>query len=128
NSWVKSSTKYGSVSQESWRVSGPPRSRGILLMSYSNEAVRQVYDWLLQGASLAEIAEASAKEFPAYPVHELVRLAKEQLIAEGNRSPEELIAWAKAASLNRYGKFITIGDYSGALKGVAQIAEWATKQ
>lgn len=97
-------------------------------MSYSNEAVRQVYDWLLQGASLAEIAEASAKEFPDCPVHELIRLAKEQLIAEGNRSPEELIAWAKAASLNLYGKFITIGDYSGALKCVAQIAEWADKQ
>lgn len=94
----------------------------------NTEQIRQVYDWLMAGASTPEVIEAIQSEFPGVDPQYLVYQAAARIQEDGSKPAEQITAWATAATLHLYAKFLKIGDYAGALKCVQQVAQLAEKR
>lgn len=81
----------------------------------------QVVDWLLSGASEAQVAEALASKFPGVNAREVMQAAREQLAAAGNPSADAVRGWALLSLRKIYANMLQVGDFDGARKCIVEI-------
>jgi len=88
-------------------------------------AAATVVDWMLQGASGAQILEAIAVKFPEIQPAELLTAAGNHFEKISNADPRLIRGWCFEATRDLYRRMIEIGDYANALKAVKQLRDFA---
>jgi len=88
-------------------------------------AAATVVDWMLQGASGAQILEALAVKFPGIEAREALTAAGNHFEQISNADPRLIRGWCYEATRDLYRRMIEIGDYANALKAVKQLRDFA---
>ena len=87
-------------------------------------ATNIVVDWMLQGASGAQILEAIAVKFPEMQPAELLTAAGNHFEKISNADPRLIRGWCFEATRDLYRRMIEIGDYANALRAVKQLRDF----
>lgn len=95
---------------------------------YDTEKIEQILKWMLAGESEFTIAESMAKHWPHADPGPLITAAVDQLVKSATENDETVVTgWCFQATRFVYQKQIEIGDYTGALRAIKQMAEFARK-
>ena len=97
----------------------------------TSDRLRQVYEWILEGASEEQIREAFAEMYPTAKkntVGKVIEAALERILQAGARAPGEVAAFCVESTRELYRKMVEIGDYPGALRALRQLHELAGRQ
>lgn len=89
-----------------------------------NPAVNNVVDWMLQGASGAQILEAINEKFPEEKPGELLRYAGEHFEMIANSDTRLIRGWCYEATRELYRRMLEVGDYANALRAVKQMRDF----
>lgn len=113
--------------EESTSKHGDAGSRGdrtTLQRVNVESATNIVVDWMLQGASGAQILEAIAVKFPDIQPAELLTAAGNHFEKISNADPRLIRGWCFEATRDLYRRMIEIGDYANALRAVKQLRDF----
>lgn len=80
-----------------------------------------VVDWLLSGASEAQVAEALAQRYPGCDPSRTLLEVQQHLIAAGNPNADAVNGWALLAYRKLFQQMLAVGDLDGARKVVKEI-------
>lgn len=95
---------------------------------YDTEKVEQILKWMLAGESEFTIAQSMAEHWPHSPAGPLITAAVDQLVKSATENDETVVTgWCFQATRFVYQRQIEIGDYTGALRAIKQMAEFARK-
>lgn len=95
---------------------------------YDTEKVEQILKWMLAGQSEFVIAQSMAEHWPHAEPGPLITAAVDQLVKSATENDETVVTgWCFQATRFVYQKQIEIGDYTGALRAIKQMAEFARK-
>lgn len=84
----------------------------------------QVVDWMLQGASGAQIIEAISEKFPDTKPGDLLRVAGEHFEKIANADTRLIRGWCYEATRDLYRRMLEVGDYANALRAVKQLRDF----
>lgn len=90
-------------------------------------AIQTVRDWFTAGNTTETMAEAFAKEFPAYAFLDVFDAVVQSLREAGAEDTEFVTGWAATAAKELYRKSREIGDYSNALRALRAYVELMEK-
>lgn len=95
---------------------------------YDTEKVEQILKWMLAGESEFTIAQSMAEHWPNSEAEPLITAAVDQLVKSATENDETVVTgWCFQATRFVYQKQIEIGDYTGALRAIKQMAEFSRK-
>jgi hypothetical protein len=89
------------------------------------EEVNQVLKWILSGATERDVTEAVTHSYPATPAAPLLQAAVRQIREAANFDPLTVRGWCVEATRDLYRRMVEIGDFTGALRAVKQLADFA---
>jgi len=81
----------------------------------------QVYDWIIAGASEAQIIETVEKLWPEADARPLIVSAMKRLGATAGASRELVLGWCIEATRMLYQRAVEAADYSSALRAIKQL-------
>ena len=85
----------------------------------------QVVEWLLSGATEAQIAEALSAKYPGACPEQTMAEVRQQLAAAGNPDADAVRGWALLAYRSIYRRMLEVGDFDGARKIIKEITSLA---
>jgi hypothetical protein len=104
---------------------GESRSlRAIFQPGDVNKAAHDVVDWMLQGASGAQIVEAIAEKYPDADVKVLLQKAGDHFESISRADTSLIRGWCLEATRDLYRRMIEVGDYPNALRAVKQMRDF----
>jgi len=89
-----------------------------------NAATTDVIDWMLQGASGAQIMEAFAEKYPLLNAGEALATAGDHFEQIASADPRLIRGWCYEATRDLYRRMVEIGDYANALRAVKQMRDF----
>lgn len=88
----------------------------------------QVYKWILEGASEADIRDAIKTNWPKQKAEPLIKTALARLIEASDSPADVMRGWCIEATRELYRKQVEVGDFAGALRAVKLLHDLALKQ
>lgn len=82
-----------------------------------------VIQWLITGASEADVLEALRAKYPSADVRGTMQAVREHLVAEGTPDADALRGWVLTAYRELYRRMLEVGDFDGARKVLKNITE-----
>lgn len=82
-----------------------------------------VLQWLLTGASEADVVEALRAKYPTADVKATLAAVADHLASEGNPNRDVLRGFVLASYRELYRRMLTVGDFDGARKVLKNITE-----
>lgn len=87
------------------------------------ERVEQTLVWLLDGARDAEILASVAEHWPGQSTEALLLAVAGKLSEAAETDPDLVRGFCIEATRNVYQKMLAVGDLTGALRAIKQLAE-----
>jgi len=94
----------------------------------TDEQLRQVQEWILQGQSEHAIRDSIATEFPGTDPLQLVTGVMDHFLRVATIDHRALVTtygWCLEATKETYRRILETGEYAGALRAIKQIKELA---
>lgn len=82
-------------------------------------------DWMLQGASGAQIMEAVAEKFPGVNAGDILQKAGDHFEKIATADTGLIRGWCYEATRDLYRRMLEVGDYANALRAVKQLRDFA---
>jgi len=93
-------------------------------LSRNDVAANDVVDWMLQGASGAQITQALLEKYPTANVQVVLQLAGDHFEEIGKSDMQLLRGWCFEATRDLYRRMIEIGDYPNAMRAIKQMRDF----
>lgn len=84
-------------------------------------ADQQVYEWLIEGHTSADIREAGKEKYPGENIDNLIVLALDSFAKAASADTTVIRGWCLESYRHLYKKMVEIGDYNGAIRAVKEI-------
>jgi hypothetical protein len=81
-----------------------------------------VVDWLLTGASEAQVREALAAKYPGTDARRVLAQVQQQLAAAGNPNPDSVRGWCLLSYRRLYQQMLQVGDFNGCRQVIKEIS------
>lgn len=85
----------------------------------------QIVKWILAGHSEFDILEGAAASWPDTDPAPFILGALEKIRKGGTIDPDMLAGWCVEATRELYRRMVEIGDFTGALRAIRQLADLA---
>lgn len=82
-----------------------------------------VLQWLISGASEADVLEALRVKYPTADPRQTMAAVRDHLAAEGQPEPDALRGWVLVSLRELYRRMLEVGDFDGARKVLRNITE-----
>jgi hypothetical protein len=89
--------------------------------------IAQVQKWILAGAADRDVAEAIAAAWPGTESRPAIAAAIERIAESANFSQALVAGFCLEATRELYRRMLEIGDFSGALKAIKQLSDFAQR-
>jgi hypothetical protein len=99
-------------------------NRAALCERDVSKATSDVVDWMLQGASGAQIMEAFAEKHPGVNVGSVLANAGNHFETIAGADTDLIKGWCFEATRDLYRRMLEIGDYANALRAVKQMKDF----
>ena len=96
----------------------------LAMTSDNDEAVRQVFRWILAGGSGNDIILAASKKWPGVDASPLIVQAMSQITASADADQDTVRGWCYEATRDLYRRMLESGDLKGAMQAVKQLHDF----
>lgn len=96
----------------------------LATISDNDEAVRQVFRWILAGGSGNDIVLAASKKWPGRDSSPLIVQAMSQITASADADQDTVRGWCYEATRDLYRRMLESGDLKGAMQAVKQLHDF----
>lgn len=84
-------------------------------------AASAVLEWLISGASEAQIREALAQKYPDAPADATMQSVQTYLMQAGRPNSDAVRGWAMLSLRHLYQQMLRVGDFNGCRQAIKEI-------